>query len=128
MAPADQVSAAQQIARHMTETFQMDLQWQAQQSKTTMRTSEIVRETGEAINKIIIDTDRTRQRAIDQSHRNFDDYIRGVVRLRNPDTGDELEGEAGKKYYYKVPNVDRPVGTERPIVGDPDVTELEQIR
>jgi hypothetical protein len=128
VAPADQVSAAQQIARHMTETFQMDLQWQAQQSKTTMRTSEIVRETGEAINKIIIDTDRTRQRAIDQSHRNFDDYIRGVVRLRNPDTGDELEGEAGKKYYYKVPNVDRPVGTERPIVGDPDVTELEQIR
>jgi hypothetical protein len=52
----------------------------------------------------------------------------GVVRLRNPDTGDELEGEAGKDYYYKVPNRDRPVGTNRPIEGDPNVTELEQIR
>jgi len=127
VAPADQVPAAQQIARHMTETFQMDAQWQAQQSQTTMRTSEIVRQTGEAINKIIIDTDRNRQRAVDQAHRNFDDYIRGVVRLRNPDSGEELEGEAGKNYYYKVPNRDRPVGTNRPIVGDPNVTELEQI-
>jgi hypothetical protein len=128
VAPADQAPAAEQIARHMTETFQMSVQWQAQQSQTTMRTSQIVRETGEATNKIIMDTYENRQRTLDRTNRNFDDYIRGVVRLRNPDTGDELEGEAGKKYYYKVPNRDRPVGTNRPIEGDPNVTELEQIR
>jgi hypothetical protein len=128
VAPVDQAPAAERIARHMTETFQMSLQWQAQQSQTTMRTSQIVRETGEATNKIIMDTYQNRQRTLDRTNRNFDDYIRGVVRLRNPDTGDELEGEAGKNYYYKVPNRDRPVGTDRPIEGDPNVTELEQIR
>jgi len=128
VAPADQAPAAEQIARHMTESFQMSLEWQARQSQTTMRTSQIVRETGEATNKIIMDTYENRQRTLDRTNRNFDDYIRGVVRLRNPDTGDELEGEAGKNYYYKVPNRDRPVGTNRPIEGDPNVTELEQIR
>ena len=128
VAPADQAPAAEQIARHMIETFQMSLQWQAQQSQTTMRTSQIVRETGEATNKIIMDTYENRQRTLDRTNRNFDDYIRGVVRLRNPDTGDELEGEAGKNFYYKVPNRDRPVGVNRPIEGDPNVTELEQIR
>lgn len=128
VAPADQAPAAEQIARHMTETFQMSVQWQAQQSQTTMRTSQIVRETGERTNKIIMDTYENRQRTLDRTNRNFDDTIRGVVRLRNPDTGDELEGEAGKNYYYKVPNRDRPVGTNRPIEGDPNVTELEQIR
>ena len=128
VAPADQAPAAEQIARHMIETFQMSVQWQAQQSQTTMRTSQIVRETGEATNKIIMDTYENRQRTLDRTNRNFDDYIRGVVRLRNPDTGDELEGEAGKKYYYKIPNRDKPLGIDRPIEGDPDVTELEQIR
>ena len=128
LAPVEQAGAADQILQHMLKSFEMNPQWVARQSQTTMDTSQIVHETQEHISHIITDTYWARQRVLDRTNRNFDDYIRGVVRLRDPNTGDEYEGEAGKNYYYKVPNVNRPVGTNREIQGRIDVTELEQVR
>ena len=127
LAPAPQAATADQIARHIVGTFQLNPNWVAQQQQTTMKTSQIVTETNEHISRIINDTYWSRQAVVDRTNRNFDDYIRGVVRLRDPNTGEELEGVAGKNYYYRVPATNRTVGANTEI-RDPDFTELEQVR
>jgi hypothetical protein len=128
LAPMEQAGEADRILQHMLQSFELDQNWVARQSKTTMDTSQIVHDTQEHISKIITDTYWATQKSHDRTARNFDDTIRGVVRLRDPNSGDEYEGTAGKNYYYHVPGVNHPVGTDRPIVGDVNVSELEQIR
>jgi len=126
VAPADQAGAADRIMNHMVQSFRVNEQWAQRQAQTTMETSRIVTETNEHISKIINDTYWATQKSHDRTARNFDDTIRGVVRLRDPENGEELEGVAGKNYYYRVPNSDHTVGRDREIQ-NPDFHLLEQV-
>jgi len=130
LAPAGKAAATDAIVQHMVQSFQMNSSWVGQQQQTTAQTSQIVRETNEQVSRIISDTYWSRQKAQDRTNRNFDDYIRGAVRLKDPESGEELEGVSGKNYYYRVPGTNNTVGTDRTDfqVHNPDFTELEQIR
>ncbi len=128
VAPAEQVGTANAVLQRIMQTFQVSPQWFAQQQQTTAQTSQIVTETNQRVSKIINDSYWSRQRALDRTNQNFSDHIRGVVRLRDPDTGEELEGRAGNNYYWRVRGTNTIVGNDH---GTPpptiDVTELQQI-
>ncbi|HBY63998.1 MAG TPA: hypothetical protein DEH78_29595, partial [Solibacterales bacterium] len=110
-------------------TFRVSPQWFGAQQQTTAETSRIVSQTNEQISRTISDSYWSRQRTQDRTNRNFSDSIRGVVRLRDPDTGEELEGTAGKNYYWRVRGTNTIVGQDTPTPPPTiDVTELEQVR
>ena len=93
-----------------------------------METSRITHETGEYISKLQNDAYWNRQRAQDRSNRNFDDYIRGVQRVVDPETGREYEAVAGSNYYYRVHATDRAVGTNSAETPKIDVTLLVPVK
>jgi hypothetical protein len=130
LAPESKAATAAAMIKHMIPTFQMSGAWFNQQQQTTARTSQIVKETGDYTSKIITDSYWARQRSQERTNRQFDDYIRGTVRLRDPESGEELEGVSGKNYYYRVPGTNNTVGTDATDFQNrnPDFTELEQVR
>jgi hypothetical protein len=129
VAPVNQVSVAQAAMAHIMQTFQVSQQWYGQQQQTTAQTSAIVSETNQRVSQIITDSYWSRQRSQDRTNQNFSDHIRGVVRLKDPDSGEELEGTAGKNYYWRVRGTNTVVGSDQPSPPTQiDVTELEQVR
>jgi len=127
LAPTDQASSADQIARHMFSSFHMTDRWMASQSNTAAKNGGIVNDAAQRIGQISIDGYWARKGMQDESAQRFDEMVRGVVRLRDPNTGEEMEGVAGKNYYYRMPASNNNVGIDRPIV-NPDLTELEVVR
>jgi hypothetical protein len=127
VAPPERVAAANRILDHMIRSFRVSAQWSQQQQQTTMETSRIVSETNDRISQIISDSYWARQKVYDRTNRNFSDYIRGTVHLRDPNDGEELEGVAGKNYYYRVPNDNKVIGSDQ-VIQDPDFHELELVR
>jgi hypothetical protein len=127
-APVGNVATANAVIDRMIRTFQINPNWAASQQQMTAQTTAIVSDTNEHVSKIITDSYWSRQRSLDRINRNFSDYIRGVVRLRDPETGEELEGRAGNNYYWRVRGTRTIVGNDS---GNPptkiDVTELQQI-
>ncbi len=129
IAPVDRVALAEQAIARVASTFRVSPQWFGAQQQTTAETSRIVSQTNEQISRTISDSYWSRQRTQDRTNRNFSDSIRGVVRLRDPDTGEELEGTAGKNYYWRVRGTNTIVGQDTPTPPPTiDVTELEQVR
>lgn len=129
LAPSNQAAAAAAVMQRIFETLQVNPDWFARQQATTAQTSAIVAETNEHVSRIINDSYWRRQRAQDRMAENFTDYIRGRVRLHDPDTGEELEGRAGHNYYWRIRGtrtiIGNDTGTPPPSI---DVTELEQVR
>jgi hypothetical protein len=127
LAPSEQAPIADQIAQHMFKSFHMNDQWMAQQSNTAARNGQIVNQAEQKINQIGIDGYWARKAMQDESATRTDEMVRGVVRLRDPNTGEEMEGVAGKDYYYRLPASNNNVGIDRPIV-NPDLTEMQIVR
>lgn len=130
LGPRDQAGTATAIIQHLFETLQVNPQWYARQQMTTAQTSAIVAETHEHVSRIINESYWRRQRAQDRISERFADYIRGRVRLCDPETGEELEGRAGNNYYWRIRGTDTIVGNDSGTPPPPpiDVTELEQVR
>lgn len=125
VSPESAAGTTNDVLLHMFQTFQVSPQWLARQSNTALETAQITHEANEYISKVRDQAYWSRQRAQDRANRNFDDYIRGVVRLRDPATGQEIEGVAGRNHYYALRgDDDHPIGTNREIE-DPDFRELE---
>ena len=128
LSPASQAPAINDMLLHMLESFRMNPQWLARQSNTAMQTARIAHEASEYMAKVHDQAYWSHERAVDHAHQGFDDYIRGVVRLRDPATGQEVEGRAGRNHYYALRgDTAHPIGTDREIQ-DPDFRELEQMR
>jgi hypothetical protein len=129
VASREQAATAVAVMQRLFETFEINPDWFARQQATTAQTSAIVTETNEHVSRIITESYWKRQRAQDRMAENFSDYIRGRVRLRDPETGEELEGRAGNNYYWRIRGtrtiVGNDTGTPPPSI---DVTELEQVR
>ena len=129
LAPVGRVQTASAAIQRVMQTLQINPNWYARQQQTTAQTSAIVAETHEHVSRIISDSYWSRQRVQDRLNENFTDYIRGRVRLRDPETGEELEGRAGNNYYWRVRGTNTIIGND---AGTPppsvDVTELQQIR
>ena len=128
LAPVEQVNVAAAAIQRMMQTFQVNPNWFAQQQQTTAATAAIVADTNEHVSKAITDSYWSRQRAQDRMSERFSDYIRGRVRLQDPETGEELEGRAGNNYYWRVRSTKTIVGNDSGWTPQHiDVTELEQI-
>jgi hypothetical protein len=129
LAPRGMSATARAVVSRMMATIQLNPQWVRQQRQMTEQTYRAVRETNEYISKLFRETFEERQRIQDRQNREFGDVIRGVVRLRDPESGEVLEGRAGNNYYWRVRHTDTLIGSDLP---DPppnvDVTELEQVR
>ncbi len=129
VAPVDQAATATAAIQRVMQTFTVSSQWFGQQQQTTAKTSQIVTETNNRVSQGISDTYWARQRAQDRSHEGFSDYMRGRVRLKDPESGEEMEGRAGNNYYWRVRGTDTVVGGNDPTPPPAiDVTELEQVR
>ncbi|MFN7924928.1 MAG: hypothetical protein U0Q16_32825 [Bryobacteraceae bacterium] len=129
IAPPERAGEINAAFERMLKTFQINPQWARQQQQTTAETSRIVSETNDRVSKIITDSYWSRQRSQERSSERFSDYIRGRVRLQDPDTGETLEGTAGSNYYWRVRGTDTIVGSDTPDrPTNIDVSELEEIR
>ncbi len=129
VAPAEQAGVVNAVLRRVMQTFQMNSAWYRQQQQTTAEVSRIVSQTNEEVSRIITDNYWSRQKSQDRTNQNYSDYIRGTVRLKDPESGEELEGTAGKNYYWRVRNTNTIVGSDTPNAPpNIDVTELEQVR
>src|SRR5579872_559358 len=122
--PLDQSKQTFNIATHIGTSTQANLQWVQSQQKTTMEVSRINHETAEYVSKVQSESYWNRQRSQDRTNRNFDDYIRGVQRVVDPETGREYEAVAGSNYYYRIHGTDRAVGTNSTETPKIDVTLL----
>jgi len=124
--PQEQSLATERIFQHIIASMEWDPHWVTMQNQTAYNTGQIARGAAQYTAQVFEDVSRNRERSEDRIHQNRIDSIRGVVRLRNPDTGEELEGVAGRNYYYQTPG-GTAIGSDREI-REPDFTELEQIR
>ena len=122
----ERYGATDQMLQHMIASTEWNPQWEAMQSQTAYNTGQIAREASQYTAQVMEEVHRNRERADERIHQNRIDTIRGVVRLKDPNTGEELEGVAGRNYYYRAPG-GRAFGADREI-RSPDLTELEQIR
>jgi hypothetical protein len=128
LAPIDQAGAASSILGEMLRSVRVNPQWFYSNLKMVGDVSKIVAETNEYVSRIQSESYWNRQRAQDRANQNFSDYIRGVQRVRDPETGQVYEARAGYNYYYRARGEDQPFGTnatdtERHL----DVTELEKV-
>ncbi len=129
VAPPDQTAVVDAVVQRLMQTFRVNPAWFGQQQQMTAETSRIVSKTNEEVSRIITDNYWSRQKVQDRTNRNFSGYIRGTVRLKDPESGEELEGTAGKNYYWRVRNTNTVVGSDTPNAPtNIDVTELEQVR
>lgn len=128
MAPPSATGTVNAVLDRLMRSFQINAQWARAQQQLTADTSRIVTETNNRVSQIITDSYWSRQRSQDRTSENFSDYIRGRVRLKDPETGEELEGTAGKNYYWRQRGTNTIVGSDTPDrPTNIDVTELEQI-
>jgi hypothetical protein len=129
LAPRGTTSIAHAAIAHMVSSIQMNPRWVSQQRQMTAETYRAVKETNDYIAGVFRETNEYRQRVQDRQHREFGDVIRGVVRLRDNESGEELEGKAGNNYYWRVRNTGTIVGSDVPSPPpNIDVMELEQVR
>ncbi|MCU0226711.1 MAG: hypothetical protein MUF01_03660 [Bryobacterales bacterium] len=120
---------ASAVVARMLSSIRMNPQWVAQQRQTSAETYRQVKETNDYIAGLFRETREHRQQIQDRQQREFGDIIRGVVRLRDTETGEVFEGKAGNNYYWRVRHSDTLIGSD--LHSPPpniDLTELEQLR
>lgn len=128
LSPVSEAPAINDVLLHMFKSWEWNPQWVGRQSQTAVETARIAHETSEYIAKVHDEAFWNNRRVHDKAMGNWSEYMRGVVRLRDPNTGEVIEGRAGKNHYYKLRGDDlHPVGTDREIQ-NPDFHELEQLR
>ena len=126
LTPQERLRDTDQIFRHMLDSVQFSAEWGRMQGKLAFDAAQANRGVSEYRARVFDEVHQNRERSEERIHQNRIDSIRGVVRLKDPNTGEELEGVAGRNYYYRAPG-GRAVGADREI-RSPDFTELEQIR
>ncbi len=128
LAPAGQAAAVSQMVSHVLESVKVNPQWFASNQKMVGDISKIVTDTNNYISKMQSESYWNRQKAQDRSSQRFSDYIRGVQRVKDPETGEVYEARSGYNYYYRPRGDDRPIGSDSPDVPQYiDVTPLEKI-
>jgi hypothetical protein len=128
LCPAGKPQETLAIGEHILNSTRYNPQWVRSQQHTTMQTSAIVTETNEYVSRIRSESYWAQQASHDRTARNFDDTIRGVQRVVDPETGIEYEAVAGKNYYYRVHTTGAVVGTDLTDTPNIDVTLLTQVR
>jgi len=127
LTPPERLAMTEQIFQHMLDSVHFSEEWGRMQTQIVVDAAQANRGLSQYRDRILDEVYRNRERSEERIHQNRIDAIRGVVRLRDPDTGQELEGVAGRNYYYRITGGDRAISTDREI-RSPDFTELEQIR
>ncbi len=129
VAPRGRSAVANAAVAGMLGSIQMNPRWVAQQRQASAETYRQVKETNDYIAGLFRETREQQQQVRDRQQREFGDYIRGVVRLRDTETGEVFEGKAGNNYYWRVRQSDTLIGsdlhTPPPNI---DLSEMEQVR
>lgn len=129
LAPPAGTAAANEILARGTATYAINPQWASAQQGLTAATSQIVAKTGEEIGRIHSQSYWATQGTMDRLGRERSDANRGVVRLRDPESGEEFTAPAGANYYMRVRGQNTVLGNdtgERPP--NIDVNELIRLR
>lgn len=129
LAPSEGTAAANEILARGTATYAINPQWASAQQGLTAATSQIVARTGEEISRIHSQSYWATQNTMDRLGRERSDANRGVVRLRDAESGEEFTAPAGANYYLRVRGQNTVLGNdtgERPP--NIDVTELIRLR
>ena len=132
VAPQGQEATAMAVLDQLARSFRVNQSWFYANQRHVGQVSATVTETGEAISRAISSSYWSRQRAQDRSNQNFSDYMRGVQRVRDPETGEEFEGRAGSNYYWRNRRDNNPntqiMGTDQAGADQIlDVSPLERI-
>jgi hypothetical protein len=126
MAPRGRTSEAEEVLKHALETYRIQSSWANMQQGIAMNTSEIVRKTGEAVSKSLMDTFWTQTHAQDENFRKWDNYIRGQVDVYDPYTHETWKAEAGHNYYWGRTGTNRAIGTDTYVRPNTNFDELIQ--
>jgi hypothetical protein len=113
LASPGQESLAEAVLLAMVTGFQVDPQWQEQQSRLTGNVSKIVTETNHAIQGIIKSTFEYKTQVRDRALERYDrGAIRGNVLIEDPNTGQRYEVPNGSNHYWKRTGTNTFVGTD----------------
>lgn len=127
--PAGMGAIAEAVIARMLGSIQMNPHWVAQQRRESAEAYRAVKETNDYIAGLFRETREYQQRVQDRQNREFGDYIRGVVRLRDTESGEVFEGRAGNNYYWRIRHSDTLVGSDISVPPpNIDLTEMEQVR
>ena len=119
-------SKAQQALETMVKSYHFNPQWMAGQQEATMRSSQIVAQAGRQIHQMLMDTFQHTSEVRDDVHRKWDNYIRGVVDVRDPETGQTYEVASGSNYYWLNPADGTYAATRTDTVPNTNFRQLEQ--
>lgn len=119
-------STAQQVLETMMKSYRFNPQWLQGQEATTMRACEIVAQAGRQINQMMQDSFHNQMTSQDENHRKWDNYIRGVVDVRDPETGETYEVASGSNYYWLNRGQNGYLGTRTDTPPTSDFSQLEQ--
>lgn len=128
LAPEGKTALASAVMDRMLKSYEVNPQWFASQLRLTGNVSRIVSETHDYISRVQSESYWNRQQMMDRTSQRFSDYIRGIQRVQDPNTGEVYEAVAGSNYYWRAAGADRPFGTETSDVPKYiDVTPLLKI-
>lgn len=130
VAPLEHAAATAAIVHHSISSGKANPDWVARQQGTTMATSSAFTASSQAINDTITQSYWSRQAAYDRAFTRDSDARRDLVRLRDPNTGEEFTVASGYNYYYRPAGGDERTifgtdNTDRPNI---DATELMMVR
>jgi hypothetical protein len=129
LCPLGKAPATMAIGTHILNSNKVSEAWFYGQQKTTAATSKIIAETSDYVSKVRSESYWSQQASRDRTNRNFDDYIRDVQRVVDPETGRQYEAVSGSNYYYRVHTTDAVVGTNSTEVPRMiDVTQLIPVK
>jgi hypothetical protein len=125
-APADQVSTAEAVLRHLIESGQVNPEWFRMQQGVTAASSRIVAQTNAEISASMNESYWNRQRSQDRIARQWSNVILGQTDVVDPATGEKWKVASGHNYYWRKEGSDQIVGTDTWNLPDIDFTPLRE--
>jgi hypothetical protein len=107
VASSDQADTAATVLAHMVGSFKSDEEWARRQGDLTMRTSGIVTQANQEIMDIWrsarVNGGGEGEHPFDRMDRLWGNVNRGQETVRDPETGETWQAEAGHNYYFARP-------------------------
>ncbi len=103
VATADQAPQARALMAHVIQSFQLDPNWVQRQQGTTMKASEITRDTNNAVSDMIMSTWENKNASFDRAMQKDTEARRGVVTVQDPTRG-PVQVDNLREHHWRLPN------------------------
>lgn len=88
------------IILNMQKSFKIDQAWAKREQEEIRKRAVILSQSQNDISEIITSTFEVRSNSMDDINQKWDDYIRGVENVYDPQTGQHYAVDAGSNYYW----------------------------